>query len=68
MNQGVGKKEAMKNKGKKRVVSGDKWENGVMEAGKNGEGKKRTQKEGGGENPMSINFSVLSQLNNGWQS
>lgn len=40
MNQGVGKKEAMKNKGKKRVVSGDKWENGVMEAGKNRGGKK----------------------------
>lgn len=41
MNLGVGKKEAMKNKGKKRVVSGDKWENGVMEAGKNRGGKKK---------------------------
>lgn len=40
MNQGVGRKEAMKNKGKKRVVSGDKLENGVMEAGKNRGGKK----------------------------
>lgn len=66
MNQGVGKKEAMKNKGKKRVVSGDKWENGVMEAGKTRGGEKRGRRKKRRKNPMSINFSVLSQLNNGW--
>lgn len=47
MNQEVGKKEAMKNKGKKRVVSGDKWENGVMEAGKNRGGEKEDAERNG---------------------
>lgn len=58
----------MKNKGKKRVISREKLEKGGMNAGKNGgEEKKRMQKEVEKESNEvhSINFSVLTQLNNG---